>query len=305
MFCIRCGATLPEEAAFCGKCGKPTDNAPQSAMQKPPDPERSLVSPPAVVRAPKFEPPIINPVASSQHYRPISFTGRGSDVFSKNGMVALLCAVSFVGFPAAIVFIYRWLARNTYIRSGQNLAFVGAIGVMYWITFLYLLLQLAQRFLPLDNFYALFSAPWLRLTVVALTVLFFYALQGWVGFLQLRYCVKNLCLPDGTKLEVNVPLGKYIGIQLVGILSLVTVIGWAWWGVWYMKWLARRISAPNVSFRFSGTDLQCLWRVTAALVASAPLVTIPWTYAWLVRWFVSSVEINSTEIEKETLSASS
>ena len=494
MFCIRCGATLPEEAAFCGKCGKPTDNSPQNAMPRPSDPEDSLLKLPSENCAPIPEQPTVNPVvcpplrsvaadfnlietrliascalillaalgiwlwgryttfepdklsdyssrsgriesaqeylakgavssghldirivgspvilrvpadgyfdyfqranffkevaigqtvvlsalkseweapkmvgvdqvvfvrgvrveskvyasvqdhiqwqvnnnrwlllfplvsllgfviivpglcfggtkqvlgSENQNYRPLSFTGRGSDVFSRNGIVAFLCGVSVIGIPAATVFIYRWLAKRTYIGSGQNLAFVGAIGTIYWITFLSCLLQITQSVLPLDSFYALFAAPWLRSTVVALTVLFFSALQCWIGFLTLRYCVTNLCLPDGEKFEANVPRLKYIGINLIGLLSLFTVVGYAWWAVWVMKWLARRISAPNVSFRFSGTGFQCLWRVTAALVASAPLVTIPWTYAWLVRWFVSSVEINSTEIEKETLSASS
>lgn len=231
----------------------------------------------------------------ASNYLPLRFTGRGSDIFSGNGLIASLAALSIVGFPVAAVYYYRWIASHTATPKGESLAFVGSISVAYGITILSLIVQLSDEYLPLGEFYSLFASPTALWIAIVLVTLAFYVVQGAVAYLQFRFCVDNLRLPDGTSIRSSVPLVRFILIQVICVLSVFTILGWAWCTVWGTRWVTRHIKSRSTAFRFVGTGFQCLWRTLAALAASTLLITVPWVIAWIVRWFVTSMEVVETQ----------
>lgn len=242
-----------------------------------------------------------SPANLESNYSPLRFTGKGSDLFSGNGLISSLALISILGFPLWAVYFNRWIAKHTATAKRESFSFVGPISVAYGIVILGLVVQLTQQYLPLDKFYELFGSTTGLWAAIVFVALIFFALQGAVAYLQFCYFVDNLRWPDGRQMQVDIPVLKFILIQILGVLSFFTVIGWAWWSVWCSRWLANRITAQGVGFRFVGTGFQLLWRTMAALTVSIPLLTIPWTIAWFLRWFVSSVEIKETESVNEPM----
>jgi len=236
--------------------------------------------------------PSANPASN---YSPLRFTGKGADVFSGNGLISSLALISILGIPIWDVYFNRWIAKHTATAKGESFSFVGPISVAYGIMILGVVVQLSQQFLPLGKFYALFGSTTAMWAAIVFVALIFYAVQGAVAYLQFRFFVDNLRWPDGTTIQSSVPLLKFILIQVLGVLSVFTIIGWAWWLVWSFRWVTRHIKSRGSAFRFVGTGFQCLWRTVAALVASIPLITAPWAIAWIVRWFATSLEIEETE----------
>jgi hypothetical protein len=237
-------------------------------------------------------PGVQSKVAQIQDYAPLKFSGKGSDIFSKNGLIALVSLVSVVGIPIFAVYFYRWMAGKTTTTHGKTFSFTGSISTAYALTLLSIVVQLLQSHLPLAEFYAIFSGNnFLLWLVIALVTLFFYALHGVVAYLQFCYFYDNVKVDNGASaLNSVAPWLKFVGISVVGGLSFFTVVGWAWWYAWAMRWAARHIACPSYRFRFVGTGLQLLWRLPTAMIASVPIFTSPWAFAWLYRWLVSSIE---------------
>lgn len=231
----------------------------------------------------------------AHRFLPLSFLGRGRDVFNPNGLIAIVSVVSMIGIPVGQVFMTRWIARNTQTRGGKAFTFVGSIGVAYGIAGLSVAAQMVQKFAPWDRLYTIFTSSSLVWIAVGLATIFCYALAGAVQFLGFRYFSENIRSSDGKRLGSVVRFFPFVGFQLLGLFSLLTVVGWAWLTVWYTRWIAKQLIAPGVDIRFVGSGFQLLWRTVAACVASVPLLTIPWTISWFLRWYITSFEISQTE----------
>ena len=82
----------------------------------------------------------------------------------------------------------------------------------------------------------------------------------------------------------------FIGWQLLLILSLVTVIGWAWVSSAFMRWLCRNVQG-NAVFAFTGSGLEILWRTVVFVLLCQLILPIPWMLRWLANWYVSRITV--------------
>ena len=227
-------------------------------------------------------------------YTPLRFTGKGSDIFSRNGLISVLALVSIFGIPIFTVYINRYLAKHTATSKGGVFSFVGEISACYAISFLSVVVSLTR--IPLGKFYGLFDSTASLWIAILVGTFIYYAMLAAVGYLFLNYQLRNLRWSDGRQTQVSIPVIKYIIFSVIATLSFFTLIGWAWFYTWFFRWLAMRVTSDGVTIRFVGTGFGFLWRTTVTTLAIITVVTAPWAIAWYWRWFASTIEIQDTKL---------
>ena len=83
----------------------------------------------------------------------------------------------------------------------------------------------------------------------------------------------------------------YVGWIVLGALSAITIIGWAWVYTAQTRWFCRNIEGTRRAIVFNGTGLQYLWRVLVASLVCWLIIPIPWIVRWIVRWKASQIAL--------------
>ena len=79
----------------------------------------------------------------------------------------------------------------------------------------------------------------------------------------------------------------YIGWYLLMALSFITIIGWAWVVVYWMRWICANIGGTRRAISFNATGLEVLWRTLVFSIGCVLIIPIPWVMSWYTRWYVS------------------
>jgi hypothetical protein len=164
--------------------------------------------------------------------------------------------------PWAAASFYRWFAARIRVPGRPNLAFEGKAGDIWWV---FVLMALPG----IGGIFALF------LTVKVI-----------------RWVVSNLS-SEGRRLQLTFTGGVwgYIGWLLLFIVSVYTIIGWAWVISALMRWFCRNIQGTTRRISFTGTGWQVLWRTWVFSFACAFIIPIPWMMKWYYRWFISQIAL--------------
>jgi len=194
-------------------------------------------------------------------------------------IVLLLALLVVIPAPWAIVWWVKWSVGTVHVPGRLNLSFTGrALTVMWWwygLIVLAICIGIAGSIIgtrALDN-----------LANLAQFVLY---------WLFLRWSVANLA-SNGQKLGLSFSgsLLAYIGWTLLALVSILTIIGWAWVYAAQTRWVCRNILGTRRQVVFNGTGLQILWRMIVATIASIFIIPIPWVWRWLIRWVLSQIEL--------------
>ena len=107
-------------------------------------------------------------------------------------------------------------------------------------------------------------------------------------WLFLKWFVANLA-SNGQPLGLSFSgsFWAYLGWTILTIISFITIIGWAWVYVAWMRWFCRNIQGTRREVVFNGTGLEFLWRSIVTALACSFIIPIPWMYRWLTRWLAS------------------
>jgi len=113
-----------------------------------------------------------------------------------------------------------------------------------------------------------------------------------VYWLFLRYFVASIA-SNGQPLGLSFSgsIWAYLGWNILLVLSIITIIGWAWVYVAQVRWFCRNIQGTRRHVIFKGTGLEFLWRSIVAALASSLIIPIPWMYRWMARWMASQTEL--------------
>ena len=168
---------------------------------------------------------------------------------------------------------YRWIFPRFDVPGRPNLAFEGKVGDIWYVI---VLLALSSYAGQINNY-------------VQLIVFVAQAVLSWM---LLRWVLASLS-SNGRLLglEFNGSVWGFIGWQLLMILAMLTIIGWAWVATAWMRWLCRNIAGSRRELAFNGTGLEVLWRTFAMVVGCIFLIPIPWVIRWYAQWFVSQLEL--------------
>ena len=184
--------------------------------------------------------------------------------------LAIAC-VFIVPAPWAVVWYIKWLVPLVHVPGRPNLSFEGgAMQIVPWFFGAIVLFVVVS----------LMGAPSLNF----LMILVWIALH----WLFTRWLVANLA-------SNGQPLGfgfsgtpwAYLGWIILASISGITIIGWAWVYVAWMRWYCRNIQGTRREVVFIGSGLEFLWRAIVAAIASSFIIPIPWMYRWIMRWLAS------------------
>ena len=173
---------------------------------------------------------------------------------------------------------YRFLAERVALPNGRPLLFTGQAGDI-WPVFvgagLVGWLQQAPGFFHLHWAYGLSG------------LLLTWALS----FLMCRWFTEHVTTDDGrVQLSFEGGMLAFIGWQALVLVSVITIIGWAWVGKFMMRWMCRSVQG-SLSFEFTGGGWGILWRSVAFVLVSMLIIPIPWAFSWLMNWFVSQISV--------------
>jgi uncharacterized protein DUF4339 len=180
-------------------------------------------------------------------------------------------AIFIVPLPWVLVSNLKWLVARTRVPGRPDLGFTGEPMTILWyylgaVAAIIVLNMIGGRIAHLASF----------LIEVAL---------GWAA---LRWFVANLSSggqPLG--LSFSGPYWTYLGWSLLGALSTITIVGWAWVYTAQNRWICRNIQGTRREVVFKATGLEYLWRTVVAVIGCAFIIPIPWVVRWMMNWLAS------------------
>lgn len=187
------------------------------------------------------------------------------------GLLLVFGTALVVPAPWVATGFWRYIARTTVLPSGRTFSFTGkpediwyvfvAQGVLVWLG-------------EVQDYAGILAS----LLSVALS---FTIVVWFCSHLQLPVSDRSFAFAGSF-------LG-YLGWAILGVLSIITIIGWAWVYAAFFRWICRNVKG-EAEFAFRGTGWEILWRTFAAILASVFIIPIPWVIKWITQWFVSQID---------------
>jgi hypothetical protein len=200
--------------------------------------------------------------------------------FTWRSLVLFIGIVFVIPVPLVILMFSRWIVSCVRVPQRPNLAFTGrAVDLMWFYALVILFIATAWTQSQVLN--------------VALTVVEFV-----LYWLLIKWFVANLS-SDGQPLGLRFSgsFWGFLGWSLLAVLSVITIIGWAWVYVAQLRWMCRHIEGTRRAVVFKATGLEFLWRSIVTALPCLLIIPIPWMYRWFTRWLVSQIVL----VERGTL----
>jgi len=195
--------------------------------------------------------------------------------FTWRSIVLAICSVLIIPLPWVLVWYLKWLVPHVQVRGRPNLSFEGtAMTIVPWF------------------FGAVVVMVALAMTGSEVLANLSFLVQVALQWLFLKWLVANLAA-DGRPLGLSFSgsVWAFFGWAVLGVISVITIIGWAWVYTAWMRWFCNNIQGTRRAIVFNGSGLDFLWRAIVAAIACSFIIPIPWVYRWLMRWFASQTEL--------------
>ncbi|MEH2559564.1 hypothetical protein V1286_007093 [Bradyrhizobium algeriense] len=107
-------------------------------------------------------------------------------------------------------------------------------------------------------------------------------------WLFLKWFIANLS-SNGQPLGLSFSgsVWAYIGWSILAVISIITIVGWAWVYVAWLRWFCRNIEGTRREVLFIGSGLEFLWRALVSVIGFFFIIPIPWVYRWMSQWLAS------------------
>jgi hypothetical protein len=168
----------------------------------------------------------------------------------------------------------RWIVSCVRVPQRPNLGFTGGVVELMWFYAAVLLYIVAA---------------WTQSQTLSFAVNIVQLVLYW---LLIKWFVANLS-SNGQPLGLSFSgsVWGFLGFTLLGVVSLVTIIGWAWVYVAQLRWMCRHIDGTRREVVFNATGLEFLWRAVVTALACLFIIPIPWMYRWFTRWLASQTAL--------------
>jgi hypothetical protein len=191
--------------------------------------------------------------------------------FIWRSLLLLVGMLLVIPAPWVIAMYCRWIVSCMHVPGRPNLSFTGrASTIALWF----------------------FGAIVIGFVVFRIDMQLFNSLELLAQFalewLFIRWFVANIA-SDGQPIGLSFSgtIFAFVGWNILIVLSIFTIIGWAWAYVAQIRWFCRNIQGTRREVTFNGTGFEFLWRTIVALLASSFIIPIPWVYRWMMRWMAS------------------
>ncbi|MGY3032420.1 hypothetical protein ACVIIV_001590 [Bradyrhizobium sp. USDA 4354] len=161
---------------------------------------------------------------------------------------------------------YRWLFPRMHIPQRPNLTFTGQVGDLWYV---FIGMALAGYLGHIDSTLQILTIP----------------IQAILSWVLIRWVVANIS-SNGQPLPMTFTgsVWGFIGWQILMLLAVFTIIGWAWVMAAWTRWICRHVSGTRREMIFTATGLQLLWRTIAFCLGCLFIIPIPWLLRWYFAW---------------------
>jgi uncharacterized protein DUF4339 len=191
--------------------------------------------------------------------------------FTWRSLVLLVGLIFIIPGPWVLVWYLKWIVPCVRVPGRPNLSFEGeAMTIVPWF-FGFVVLMIGV---------SLIGSQLLSNLMILVQMALYW--------LFLKWFIANLA-SDGQPLELSFsgPVWTYVGWAILAAISIITIIGWAWVYVAWMRWVCRNIQGTRREVLFIGSGLELLWRAIVTVLASIFIIPIPWMYRWMSQWLAS------------------
>jgi hypothetical protein len=195
--------------------------------------------------------------------------------FVWRSLVFLIGAGLIIPLPWVLVMYCKWIVSCTHVPGRPNLTFEGQpLTILWWylgaIVLIVLLGLIGSRY------------------VNALA----FVIQVGLYWLALKWLIANIA-SNGQPLSLSFSgsFWGYLGWNVLAVLSIFTIIGWAWVYTAQLRWICRHIEGTRREAVFKASGLEYLWRCVVTAIACAFIIPIPWALRWMMRWHASQIEL--------------
>jgi len=188
--------------------------------------------------------------------------------------------VLFIGFlfiiplPWAMLMYCRWIVSCVRVPQRPNLGFTGRAVDLMWFYAAVLLYIVAA---------------WIQSQALNFAV---NVVQFVLYWLLIKWFIANLSSngqPLGLRFSGS--FWGFVGWSLLAVISIITIIGWAWVYVAQLRWMCRHIEGTRREVVFNATGLEFLWRAVVTAFCCLFIIPIPWMYRWFTRWVASQTTL--------------
>ena len=172
--------------------------------------------------------------------------------------------------PWLVVMYCRWTVSRVQVPQHRQLDFTGKPLDLWWF-FAAVALAIAVEVAGIQSLNIL-------MLLVQVALYWFF----------LKWFVANISA-DGQPLSIAFrgSFWTYLGWYVLTIISVITIIGWAWVTAAWIRWICRHIDGTRREVVFNGSGWEILWRTVVFSLLAGLIIPIPWVLAWYTRWFVS------------------
>jgi len=194
--------------------------------------------------------------------------------FTWRTFVLLISFALIIPLPWALLMYCRWMVSCVRVPQRPNLGFTGRAADLMWFyaaALLYIAAEWTQS--PALNF------------AVSVAQLALY-------WLLIKWFIANLS-SDGQPLGLRFAgsFWGFLGWCLLVVVSVVTIIGWAWVYTAQLRWICGRIEGTRREVVFIGTGIEFLWRSIVLMLGCLFIIPIPWLYRWFNCWLASQIAL--------------
>jgi GYF domain 2 len=184
-------------------------------------------------------------------------------------VVLELSLISVIPLPWVAPIFMRWFVERISVPGERSISFAGKPADIWWVFILYALCGLGA--------YVHGSLPLLLIPV-----------QIFLALLITRWFFANIVW-EGQHAQLRFTGGYWamLGWALFAIVSLISIIGWAWVVTAWARWFSRHVEGSSRQLIFTASGWGYLWRTVVVAVTAIFLIPIPWTLRWLMGWIVS------------------
>ncbi|WP_315781170.1 MULTISPECIES: DUF4339 domain-containing protein [unclassified Bradyrhizobium] len=172
--------------------------------------------------------------------------------------------------PWTAVYLYRYVVERISVPGRPNLSFIGQ-PLEIWYVFVGM---------GVLTYVGMSDQPIIKLAAVIA--------QAFLGWMMMRWVLSRIA-SNGEPLPIHFEGSPvvYFAWYLALIVSVVTIVGWAWVAAAWMRWICRNIQGTRREVVFNGTGLQVLWRTLVFVLGSSVIIPIPWLLRWYSAWYIS------------------
>jgi hypothetical protein len=263
LICPKCRVEQGEEKLECMSCGiifaelTPEDFAQSHGRSIPSQSLQPTVS--------------VDPRYKGNEKVRVEFVASPLGLFGRS-LLMVIGSVLVIPAPWLAVWFYRWCIEKVKLSDKTEISFSGEWSQIWFPIMAMMALSLVGQFVP-----------FLPLLLIPVNCYF--------GLIIARWFWKNVVPSCGTKVSFVGTYFPLLGWLLLLLISLITIVGWAWVSVGMIKWTCRNIKGDNHVVEFLGNGWNVLWRTLVFALSCIVIIPIPWTALWLIKWYMSNISI--------------